>query len=100
MNYNVNYTHLPEDEQRKLHRRDFQTLSDAGVNVLIGWGIYDAVTLQVAQEFGIGVIMPFELDPDGAFDNEGYRDQIKSEFRDYVNRFRDYPGRMGLESGW
>ncbi|HEX7588545.1 MAG TPA: hypothetical protein VF478_09545, partial [Anaerolineae bacterium] len=99
MNYNVNYTHLPDDEQRKLHRRDFQTLSDAGVNVVIGWGIYDAVTLQVAQEFGIGVIMPFELEPDGAFDNQGYRDQIKSGFREYVNRFRDYPAVLGWNPG-
>ena len=99
MNYNVNYTHLAEDVQQKLHRRDFAILRDAGVNAIIGWGIYNQVTLEVAEEFGIGVIMPFELDPAGAFDNEGYRDQIKSDFRDYVTEFRDYPAVWGWNPG-
>lgn len=99
MNYNVNYTHLPEDEQLKLHRRDFQILRDAGVTVVIGWGIYDENTLQVAEEFGIGVIMPFELDPSGAYENEGYEEQIKSDFSDYVKRFRDFPAVWGWNPG-
>ena len=99
MNYNVNYTQLAQDLQLKLHRRDFKVLSDAGVNAVIGWGIYDQVTLQVAEEFGIGVIMPYELDPDGAFDNEGYRNQIKADFRDYVIRFRNYPAVWGWNPG-
>jgi hypothetical protein len=91
MNYNVNYTELPEDTKRKLHRRDFQILRAAGVNAIIGWGIYDETTLEIAQEFGIGVIMPFELDPKGAYENENYREQIKYDYRDYVKRFRDFP---------
>jgi hypothetical protein len=99
MNYNVNYTQLPTDEQLKLHRRDFQILRDAGVNVVIGWGIYNEVTLQVAQEFGIGVIMPFELDSEGAYENEGYKEQIKSDFSNYVKRYRDFPAVWGWNPG-
>lgn len=91
MNYNVNYTALTDETKRRLHRRDFQILHDAGVNAIVGWGVYDEATLQIAQEFGIGVIMPFDIDPKIAFDNQHNRDQIKSDFRQYIERFRNSP---------
>ncbi|MGE5265552.1 MAG: hypothetical protein ACM3S0_19420, partial [Acidobacteriota bacterium] len=91
MNYNVNYTGLPEEIKRARHRVDFRILSEAGVNSIIGWGVYDQVTLETAQEFGIGVVMPFELDPQGAYENEGYRRQIKKNFSDYVGQFKKFP---------
>ena len=99
MNYNVNYTALDEETQRKLHRRDFQIMRDAGVNAIIGWGLYDEITLEVAEQFGIGVIMPFELDPSGAYDNEDYRNEIKSNFKEYVLRFRNLPAVWGWNPG-
>lgn len=99
MNYNVNYTALEQDLQWKLHRRDFQIMRDVGVNMIVGWGIYNEITLQVAQEFGIGVMMPFDLNPEGAYENAGYREQIKSEFRDYVQRYRDFPAVWGWNPG-
>jgi hypothetical protein len=99
MNYNVNYTALDEDVQWKLHRRDFQIMRNAGINMIVGWGIYDEITLQVAQEFGIGVIMPFDLDPEGAYENEGYREQLKAEFREYVQRYRNFPAVWGWNPG-
>ncbi len=91
MNYNVNYTALPAETKQALHRRDFQIMKEAGVNAIIGWGIYDEATLEIAQEFGIGVIMPFELDPQGAFENQNYREEIKENWRAYVKRFRRFP---------
>ncbi|MBI5029161.1 MAG: hypothetical protein HZB51_01440 [Chloroflexi bacterium] len=99
MNYNVSYTNLPEDIQFKMQRRDFKIMRDAGVNAIIGWGIYNEITLQVAQEFGIGVIMPFELDPSGSFESEAYRNEIKSNFREYVKRFKDFPAVWGWNPG-
>ena len=99
MNYNINYTELPEDTQLKLHRRDFKIMRDAGVNAIIGWGIYDETTLQVAQEFGIGVIMPFELDPAGSYENQDYQNEIKANFRNYVSRFKDFPAVWGWNPG-
>ncbi len=91
MNYNVNYTRLPDQTKQSLHRRDFQILKNAGVNAIVGWGIYDEVTLDTAYGFGVGVIMPFDLDPQGAYDNPNYRDQVKTEFRAFVERFKGYP---------
>ena len=99
MNYNVNYTNLPEETQWKLHRRDFQILREAGVNMVIGWGIYDEITLRVAEDYDIGVIMPFELDPESAFENKDYQDQVKSEFREYITRFRGFPAVWGWNPG-
>jgi hypothetical protein len=91
MNYNVNYTGLSEESKRLRHRRDFQILHQAGVNSIIGWGVYDQATLEVAQEFGIGVVMPYELDPQGAYENKGYREQIKNDFAAYVKQFKKFP---------
>ncbi len=99
MNYNVNYTQLSVTEQIQLHRRDFQIMHDAGVNAIIGWGIYDEYTLEVAEEFGIGVIMPFDLDPNGSYENQDYRNELKANFHDYILRFRGFPAVWGWNPG-
>jgi hypothetical protein len=99
LNYNVNYTALDEDLQLKLHRRDFQIMRDAGVNVVVGWGIYDDTTLNVAQEFGIGVIMPFDLSPEAAYENENTRDELRQTFRDYVLHYKNFPAVWGWNPG-
>ncbi len=91
MNYNVNYTALPAETKRALHRRDFQIMKESGVNAVIGWGVYDEVTLEIAREFGIGVVMPFELDPQGAFENQGYRQEVKDKWRVFIARFKGFP---------
>ena len=99
MDYDVNYTSLPEETRRALHERDFQIMKSAGVNAIVGWGVYDEVTLQIASEFGIGVIMPFDLDPQGAYDNQNYRNQVMSDFRAYVERFKGFPAVWGWNPG-
>ena len=99
LNYNVNYTELSVDLRLELHRRDFKIMRDMGVNAIVGWGIYDEITLQVADEFGIGVIMPFDLPANGDYDNANYRNQIKSDFREYVQRFRNYHAVWGWNPG-
>lgn len=99
LNYNVNYTQMELDKKLLLHRRDFQIMHDAGVNAIVGWGIYDEATLQVAEEFGIGAIMPFDLDPRGPYENQDYRNQLKSDFREYVQRFRNFTAVWGWNPG-
>lgn len=99
MNYNADYTTLPLERKRSLHHRDFRTLRDAGINAVIGWGVYDAVTLQVAQEYGVGVIMPFELDPQGPFWDGDFRAKTRGDYRAFVNRFRAMPAVWGWNPG-
>ncbi len=91
LNYNVNYTSLPEATRRTLHRRDFQIMQAMGVNAIVGWGVYDEITLEIAQAYGIGVIMPFDLDPQGPFESQSYKDELKSEFAAYIKRFKGFP---------
>lgn len=99
LNYNVNYTGLADDVKRKFHQRDFQIMRNAGVNAVIGWGVYDQVTLDIANENGIGVVMPFELDPQGAYENKNYRDYIKDQFRNFVNTYKYSPALWGWNPG-
>lgn len=99
MNYNVNYTALPDEVKRSRHRRDFRVMRDARVNAVIGWGVYDELTLEVAQEFGIGVFMPFEMDAQGAYENRNYRDHVKSEYRGFVKRYQRFPALWGWNPG-
>ncbi|MBI3912774.1 MAG: hypothetical protein HY327_01065 [Chloroflexi bacterium] len=99
INYNVNYTALQADVKRKYHQRDFQLMKNAGINAVIGWGVYDRVTLEVAHEFGIGVIMPFELDAKGAYESNRYREQIKNEFRKYILEHKDALAVWGWNPG-
>lgn len=99
MNYNVNYTALPGDMKQRQHRRDFRIMRDAGVNAIIGWGVYDETTLEVAREFGIGVFMPFELDAQGAYKNLHYREQVRQAFQKFVKRFQHFPALWGWNPG-
>ncbi len=99
LNYNVNYTALPDDLKRKYHQRDFQIMRDAGINAVIGWGVYDHVTLEIANAYDVGVIMPFELDAKGSYENKNYREQIKNEFRKYVLEYKNFPAVWGWNPG-
>lgn len=99
LNYNVNYTMQPDDVKRRYHLRDFQIMQKAGVDAVIGWGVYDHVTLDIAHDFNIGVIMPFELDAKSSFDNKNYRDQIKNDFRKFVLEYKDAPAVWGWNPG-
>lgn len=99
MNYNVNYTGRPDELKRRFHRRDFQILHAAGVNAVIGWGVYDQATLDVAREYDVGVFMPFDLDAKGPFENKIYREHIKSQFREFVLAYKDAPAVWGWNPG-
>lgn len=99
VNYNVNYTGLAVETKRALHRRDFKLLRDAGANSLIGWGVYDEATLEAASEYNIGVVMPFELDPKGSYENEGYRENVKVRFRAFLLRYKSFPAVWGWNPG-
>jgi len=99
LNYNVNYTVQPDESKRRYHRRDFQLMRSAGVNAVVGWGVYDRVTLDIAREYDIGVIMPFELDAKGPFENKKYREQIKEQFRKFVLAYKDAPAVWGWNPG-
>ena len=91
VNYNTHYTYLPEDEHRRILQRDFKKMRDAGANVITGLATYDETTLTVAEEYGLGVVMPFLPDLNGDYTDPAYREQVKQEMGVYVKRFENYP---------
>lgn len=99
LNYNVNYTLQPDNIKRQYQQRDFALMRQAGVNAVIGWGVYDHVTLDIAREHNIGVIMPFELDAKGNYENKNFREHIKDDFRKYVLTYKDAPAVWGWNPG-
>lgn len=99
LNYNVNYTMLPDHLKRQYHQRDFRIMRNAGINAVVGWGVYDHVTLEIAHEYGIGVIMPFELDAQGAYENKHYRNNLRDKFRKFVLEYKNAPAVWGWNPG-
>ena len=66
MGLNTQYAHqLSPDERAARIDADMVELSAIGVNTVLGWdpSEFDGVLLDAAQRHGIGVIMPFDLNP-------------------------------------
>ncbi len=90
VNYNTHYTTLPKDEHVKILRRDLGLMRASGVNVITGYATFNEVTLEVAQEYGIFVIMPYVLDLNGDYMDVQYREQVKAEFTAFIRRYENY----------
>jgi hypothetical protein len=99
MGYDAIYRYLPDEQRRANYRRDFKILQDAGVNTITGWDAdkgyeqdkFDEITLDTAQEFGIGVIMPLNLPPEGDYEDPAYVADLIDQAKAKVARFKDHP---------
>lgn len=72
---------------------DMAELSALGVNTVLGWDPteFDTVLLDAAQRHGIGVVMPFDLDPDADYTDPDVRQRLHDAALAWVARYRDYP---------
>jgi beta-galactosidase/beta-glucuronidase len=99
MGYNPIYRYLSDEERAANYDRDFQILCEAGVNHIIGWDAdkgyeqdkFDELTLDYAEKYGIGVVMPFYLPPEGDYTDEGFTESLKEEAARKVERYKDHP---------
>lgn len=99
MGYNPIYRHLSDEERGANYDRDFRILCRAGVNHIVGWDAdkgyeqdkFDELTLDYAYKYGLGVLMPFVLEPDGDFQDEAYRKALMEAAAAKVRRFKDHP---------
>ncbi len=91
INYNVDYSSLPVSRQKARHTQDFQILAERGFKVVTGWGIFNEATLETADQYGIKVIMPIELDPTKVYANPTFRDEAIKKLATTVARFQDFP---------
>jgi hypothetical protein len=99
MGYDPIYRYLSDQERQASYRRDFAILRDAGVNTITGWDAdkgyeqdkFDEITLKTAEEYGIGVIMPLNLPPEGDYTDPAYVNDLIEQAKAKVQRFKDYP---------
>ena len=99
MGYNPIYRNLTQEERATSYERDFRILCQAGVNHITGWDFdkgyeqdrFDELTLDLAHKYGIGVIMPFYLPPDGDYRDEAFKQALMEQAREKVLRFKSHP---------
>ena len=99
MGYNPIYRDLSDYERAANYDLDFKMLCEAGVNHITGWDAdkgyeqdkFDELTLDYAFRYGIGVIMPFYLPPDGNYEDEAFRQSLIYAAATKVARFKDHP---------
>jgi len=99
MGYDAIYRYLPDSERQARYERDFKELHDAGVNTITGWDAdkgyeqdkFDEITLDTANENGLGVIMPLNLPPEGDYTDPDFVARLMDEGRAKIERFKDHP---------
>jgi beta-galactosidase/beta-glucuronidase len=99
MGYDPIYRNLSDDQRAANYERDFNILREAGVNTITGWDSdkgydqdkFDELTLTLADDYGLGVVMPLNLPPDGNYEDPGYVADLLDQARAKVERFKDFP---------
>ena len=99
MGYNPIYRDLTPEERAASYERDFRILCQAGVNHITGWDYdkgyeqdhFDELTLDSANKYGLGVIMPFYLPPDGDYRDDGFTQGLMEQAAEKVSRFKNHP---------
>ncbi len=99
MGYNPIYRNLTPEQRAANYRRDFKILCEAGVNHITGWDAdkgyeqdkFDELTLDLAQEYGIGVLMPLNLPPEEDYRDPAFLNQLRIQAVAKINRFKNHP---------
>lgn len=91
--YNVMYSHLSGTERAARYDSDFDLMRAAGVSTILGWEReqFDELTLEKAQEYGLGVVLPYYLPRDGEYSDRVYQQKIEQDVKEWVGRFKKYP---------
>jgi hypothetical protein len=94
MGLNTQYSHLmTADERAARLESDMAAYQQLGVNTVLGWdpAEFDDVLLAAAQRHGIGVVMPFDLDPDADYTDPSVRQSLHAAVMAWVQRYRGAP---------
>ncbi len=94
MGLNTQYQQLPSREQRAAQLdADLSAMSRLGVNTLVGWdgSELDETLMDRAAAHGIGVVAPFDLDPDADYTDAAYRAGLTVQVMAWVERYRSFP---------
>jgi hypothetical protein len=94
MGINTQYhVQLSADDRRARIDADLAEMRAIGINTLVGWdpAEFDGVLLDSAQRHGVGVVPPFDLDPDADYLDPAFRADLTRRVLAWVNQFRQYP---------
>lgn len=94
MGMNTQYAKQLSPEARAIQLdSDMAELHRLGVNTILGWdpAEFDGVTLSVAQQHGIGVVLPYEINPDTDFTDPTVRHALTADVLAWVQRYRNAP---------
>ena len=82
----------PSDRAARIED-DMAEMEAMGVNTVLGWdpAEFDEVLLDAAERHGIGVIMPFDLDPAADYTDPTVRQQLHDQALAWVARYRNHP---------
>ncbi len=94
MGLNTQYQQLPSSEQRVAQLdADLSAISRMGVNTVVGWdgSELDETLMDRAAAHSIGVVAPFDLDPDADYTDAAYRAGLTVQVMAWVERYRSFP---------
>ena len=95
MGYNVAYRAWGWDCAARAARydRDFSLIRAAGFNTLVGWdeGEFDDLMLDKAQQYGLGVVFPYDLPPASDWSDPAVRRRHLERVESLVRRYANHP---------
>jgi hypothetical protein len=94
MGLNTQYSSLLSPPERNARlEADMTMLKALGVNTVHGWdpAEFDETLLDTAQRHGIGVIVPFDLDPELDYTDPAVRQRLHDQVLAWVARYRSHP---------
>lgn len=99
MGYNPIYGRLPYDQRGGRYEADFKLMCQAGINTITGWDAdkgyeqdtFDELTLDAANKYGIGVVMPFYLPAKGDYTDQHLLDDRWAAAQAKIAKYKNHP---------
>jgi beta-galactosidase/beta-glucuronidase len=93
MGYNPGHASLLTSQRRMLLERDFEAMRNIGVNTVFGWdpAAFDGLTLDAAEEYGLGVAVPYDVDFSADLADPVVRAAARHDVLALVERYRQHP---------
>jgi hypothetical protein len=94
MGLNTQYAQFMSPTERAARLdADMAAYQQLGVNTVLGWdpAEFDGALLDSAARHDIGVVLPFDLDPEADYTDPQFRQQLRDQVLTWVARNRDQP---------
>jgi len=95
MGYNVAYRLWGWDCTARARRydRDFAAIRAAGYDTLVGWdeGEFDDLTMEKAEQYGLGVVFPYDFPRDVDWSDPAVRQVHQQRVETLVRRYAQHP---------